>query len=656
MKQKKITFIGLMACTLLFLANTTFSQSVNISNSATSAFNTLGNSEYHVSEYIYSDAEIGASNFITAGTAINRIQLSCTTVGAPTSFGNVKIYMQNVAIGTTTFTTGTYSTAGYTTVYSGSFSVTSVGPITIDLTTPFIRTTGTNLQVMIERADGIAKGATTNFIYGSINTVGSSSRRYNGATALSGSTSLSPSGFRAAITLIHVFNNDLGVDRIETLGKIPTVAAFPHSVKALVTNYGLNAIPSGTNITLNVSGANTISNVQTTSSIAPGASQTITFAAINSMVVGTNTISVTAPTDENTANNTASFTQTVVNTGVSYADGANNASNVGFNTGSGILANLHNLPNAITITAVRVFITTTSNTVFGVVCDANGVVLGQSSDYAVVPADSLTYKTFTLSSPVNIPANTNFFIGLGQKTGAYGYFPVGSQTENPTRANTFASMPTLTGGVATYYTTLGRFMIEAVINQVNLPISLIEFKGSQNSVSNMLQWTTSTEINNAGFEIQRSSNATNFTSIGNMVSKSITGNSNTITTYDFIDFKPLTGTNYYRLKQLDKDGKFSYSSVVTLKSNKLVSPAISAIYPNPVKDRLTITIGSPSAENVSLVISDLSGKILRQRNIALTNGEVSIFENTSNLATGTYLIKLVSEKGTKIETKKIVKQ
>jgi hypothetical protein len=189
-----------------------------------------------------------------------------------------------------------------------------------------------------------------------------------------------------------------------------------------------------------------------------------------------------------------------------------------------------------------------------------------------------------------------------------------------------------------------------------LPVSFSSFSGSKLEKINLLSWRTASETNNRGFDIERSFDGVNFKSIGFISSKANNVNASTALSYEFYDYTPSVVTNYYRLKQVDKDDKYYYSSIVTLKGNKLTSASISAIYPNPVTDRLTITIGSPSEANANLVISDINGKILLQRSIKLTNGEVSIFENTSNFSAGTFLLKLVNENGVTIDTKKIVKQ
>ncbi|MEJ7678927.1 MAG: hypothetical protein WKG06_13945 [Segetibacter sp.] len=83
----------------------------------------------------------------------------------------------------------------------------------------------------------------------------------------------------------------------------------------------------------------------------------------------------------------------------------------------------------------------------------------------------------------------------------------------------------------------------------------------------MLHWATVTEQNNTGFEVQRSSDAIDFSNIGFIETKSMNGNSNVKLDYNFIDMDHYAISNYYRLKQIDKDGKYTYSHIVVLNDN-----------------------------------------------------------------------------------------
>ena len=115
----------------------------------------IGNKRYHVSESIYTDEEIGSGNFTSTASAIERIGYYLYIQGANTTVSSFKIWMKNVSSATTTFSSGTYTSAGYTNVYNGSFTATPTGFRYFTLSTPFVRTPGTNLQVLIERLDNL---------------------------------------------------------------------------------------------------------------------------------------------------------------------------------------------------------------------------------------------------------------------------------------------------------------------------------------------------------------------------------------------------------------------------------------------------------------------------------------------------------------------
>jgi hypothetical protein len=134
------------------------------------------------------------------------------------------------------------------------------------------------------------------------------------------------------------------------------------------------------------------------------------------------------------------------------------------------------------------------------------------------------------------------------------------------------------------------------INANTLPVELIAFtaEGLENNTAKLI-WSTASEFNNDYFEIERSGNDNNWSTIGQVKGN---GNSFSLINYSFIDEKPENGTNYYRLKQVDFDGTFKYSSVVaasfTIKSNIAEKNDIT-IYPNPTNDVVWVK----SSANVS---------------------------------------------------------
>ena len=295
-----------------FLASVvSIAQSVAIVSGAGGAAGTSGNiiigqSSYHVSESIYTENEIGAGNFTSASSAINEIGYFVAQVGAPTQISSFKIWMQNISTTTTEFAAGTYSTAGYTLVFDGTIEPAQTGEYKILLNTPFVRTPGTNLQVMVERLDGVANAG---YIFYSANgndvsETALTSRRVNQAAAPTAATNLTTSAYRPAIDLIHLYNNDASVIDIVN----PTISCYgsDQTIGVVVSNEGLNSIPAGAvSVTLNISGANAFSaSTSNNAEIAPGATEVVNFTGINLNNPGQNfdTILVSYSSDQNVVN------------------------------------------------------------------------------------------------------------------------------------------------------------------------------------------------------------------------------------------------------------------------------------------------------------------------------------------------------------------
>jgi hypothetical protein len=188
-----------------------------------------------------------------------------------------------------------------------------------------------------------------------------------------------------------------------------------------------------------------------------------------------------------------------------------------------------------------------------------------------------------------------------------------------------------------------------------LPVTLVNFRGEQKASLNRLLWTTSTETNNKGFELERSADGRTFSSIGFIATKAENGNSASAINYSFDDVKPIAGNNYYRLKQVDKDGKFSYSNTVLL-SRKVTEITLSRVYPNPARTELNLQITAPSAGQVTILVTDLSGKVVIQQAATLRAGDNQQQLNVQHLAQGTYIIRAVCANGCETAVHKFVKQ
>lgn len=189
-----------------------------------------------------------------------------------------------------------------------------------------------------------------------------------------------------------------------------------------------------------------------------------------------------------------------------------------------------------------------------------------------------------------------------------------------------------------------------------LPVTLVDFSGERQPGKNILTWKTRTEQNNKGFEIERSADGVNFTSLGFVGTKGANGNSTASLTYTFDDLKPFKTTSYYRLKQVDKDGRPAISPVVMLKGSRVEALQISNLYPNPAKSFIKMLIASPASNKVSLIITDLAGRRVLQQTTQLATGDNMVELNIATLAQGSYMIKAICANGCETAIQKFVKQ
>lgn len=176
---------------------------------------------------------------------------------------------------------------------------------------------------------------------------------------------------------------------------------------------------------------------------------------------------------------------------------------------------------------------------------------------------------------------------------------------------------------------------------VFLPIELLYFNANYNGKTVDLNWETASEINNDYFTIERSSDGVNFESLSTTKGA---GNSTNKIKYSDADTSPLNGISYYRLKQTDFDGNFSYSQIVTVEAN---DPIEFSLFPNPTNNGL-ITISSKETTNEYIeIINDLGQLVLREKiKTNLTEFDISKFGK------GIYMVILTSNE--KVIYKKVI--
>ncbi|WP_185816931.1 choice-of-anchor D domain-containing protein [Hymenobacter metallilatus] len=198
---------------------------------------------------------------------------------------------------------------------------------------------------------------------------------------------------------------------------------------------------------------------------------------------------------------------------------------------------------------------------------------------------------------------------------------------------------TLTSDVFTTFSdfALASTAAEYAVNP--LPVTLVSFEAVAAYPAVRLAWATASEQNNLGFEVQRSSNGIDFQTIGRVQGHGTTSQGRQ---YTFLDTSVPGGTLYYRLRQLDSNGKYSYSSVRVLSQQQVVS-----LFPNPA--RTTVTLQLPLAQQASYQILNGLGSVVLQ---GVTHGTTQL--PVAALPAGVYQVHVITAAGRSVQ--KFVKE
>ncbi len=408
---------------------------------------------------------------LKAGDSISVVGFEISSLGASqaTVSGNIKIYLSNTADASFLKST-TWATAitDMTLVYDGPLTINpETGSYDIRLQNKF-GYTGGSMYLGYDWA--LTTAITSAAVYNCNNAlVGGSNGLRNSFTSTQGTTLPNSSNFRPAARFgVNSAANDVAVTNVYTLTQIPASAGSPHQVRAVVRNNGFNPVSSYT-VNLDVTGANTFSNSKTVS-LGFLESTTVTFDNFSPSTNGANTVTVSVANDDVNANNSKAIAQTVNSNLYSVVEPGGNSSSVGYNTGSGIIANKYRATGGWLVDSVKVFIPNTAaiatKKMYGVVVNTQGQVIARSDTFTAANGDLGKLKSFAITSP-KVVYNEDFYVGLHQVANAAGFFPVGTQTETPTRTGLYYTISN--SGVIAENNTLGRFMIDASIAVPNPP-------------------------------------------------------------------------------------------------------------------------------------------------------------------------------------------
>ncbi|GMU96052.1 reprolysin-like metallopeptidase [Ignavibacterium album] len=214
-------------------------------------------------------------------------------------------------------------------------------------------------------------------------------------------------------------------------------------------------------------------------------------------------------------------------------------------------------------------------------------------------------------------------------------------------------------------TNTARIKVEAVgniffdISNVNftiaaaIPVELASFTATSIDEGVLLNWITATEINNAGFTIERGIDSENFSEIGFVGGK---GTTTEPTVYSYLDNSAKQGTYYYRLKQTDYDGTFKYLDMVNVSVNLPTKFALGQNYPNPFNPSTVISWQSPVSSYQTLKIYDILGnEVATLVDEYREAGSYYVEFDASDLPSGIYYYKLTAGSFSDVKKMMVVK-
>lgn len=174
-----------------------------------------------------------------------------------------------------------------------------------------------------------------------------------------------------------------------------------------------------------------------------------------------------------------------------------------------------------------------------------------------------------------------------------------------------------------------------------LPVELVSFKGTCIEEQNVLTWQTASESNSSHFDIEKSRDGETWNAIGKELAA---GNSNELLNYQFVDNEKNNATVYYRLNQVDVDGKNEYFGPISISCNQ--NDFQVSTLPNPSEDNFFLQVNSESEQNLLMILKDLKGQIILREYLVLEEG-INLFKLRPNLSSGIYFIDITTEQGHK---------
>lgn len=185
------------------------------------------------------------------------------------------------------------------------------------------------------------------------------------------------------------------------------------------------------------------------------------------------------------------------------------------------------------------------------------------------------------------------------------------------------------------------FRVTGTASQAALPVTFIGFGAKKTDAGVELIWNVAGERDVQYYEVERSATGAGFAKLGTVAATNSTA-------YSYVDNQPINGAAFYRVKEVDADGKFKYSVIVKLNLNRSASLRV---YPSPAKDQVTIEHAMTAKGSLSIATAD--GRIVKQVDFKPELNQTII--DVSGLKAGLYIVRFVNAGG-QAETTKLIKE
>lgn len=263
----------------------------------------------------------------------------------------------------------------------------------------------------------------------------------------------------------------------------------------------------------------------------------------------------------------------------------------------------------------------------------NGYNYNVRMDYNITfSGNNIPSSLYTLQGTLGCGTNSHFF-NLPNNGGA-GSVTSGSNVWRSITDCNAATVSTLSCNIINIQIQgpgISSRTVTFVVSNTPLPVTLVDFSAAAANKKVKLTWSTSTEINNDFFTVERSENGSSWTAINTINGA---GNSSQLINYQSYDANPVSGTAYYRIKQTDIDGKFTYSETRTV---KYTGTATISVFPIPNAGNTVNFTNMSDTKNMVMTVINASGVTIHRANLSATAAQLP------NLTAGLYIIRLTNK-------------